>query len=96
MSWLKINYVRQDRLWWRFGCISAASAVTMGAMGAHWVQPTDRYEKTFKTGSQYHFIHSIGLLLVSQAFQPQATHLSRAGLLFSAGMESMDYRKFNI
>eukprot|EP01084_Bolivina_argentea_P253399 425620_1 len=63
MSWLKINYVRQDRLWWRFGCISAASAVTMGAMGAHWVQPTDRYEKTFKTGSQYHFIHSIGLLL---------------------------------
>eukprot|EP01084_Bolivina_argentea_P134281 236891_1 len=89
MSWfkyVKIDYLRQDRLWWRLGCTSAALAVAFGAMGAHYVTPTERFEKTFKTGSQYHFIHSIGLLLVSRACQPQNTHLSRAGLLFSAGI----------
>ena len=59
----------------------------LGAMGAHFVSPTDEYYKqTFKTGNQYHFIHSIGLLFVSQSLQPQSMHLSRAGLLLASGI----------
>ena len=85
-NFFKLDYLRQDRLWWRMGCTSAAFAVAMGAMGAHFVEQTEESEKRFKIGSQYHFIHSIALLLVSQSFQPQASHLSRAGLLFSAGI----------
>eukprot|EP01084_Bolivina_argentea_P198610 340049_1 len=87
-SWFKIDYLRQDRLWWRFGCVSAAFAVAMGALGAHFVsRGNDKtYEQTFKTARSYHFIHSMALLFVSRAIQPQTNKLSRAGLLFSAGI----------
>lgn len=42
--------------------LSLAFAVGIGAIGAHFVTPTERFEKTFKTGSQYHFAHSVALL----------------------------------
>ena len=41
---------------------TTAFAVGIGAIGAHFVTPTERFEKTFKTGSQYHFAHSVALL----------------------------------
>lgn len=67
------------RLYIRLGGISGASAVALGAYGAH-VLPQDDYRiEIFEKANKYHFFHSLGLLMATQASKP---HLVGAGFTF--------------
>ena len=48
------------------GSINAAAAVTMGAFGAHSLKAeiSEGMLSVFQTGVQYHFYHSLGLLII--------------------------------
>ena len=48
------------------GSINAAAAVTMGAFGAHSLRAkiSEKMLSVFQTGVQYHFYHSLGLLII--------------------------------
>lgn len=49
-------------------CLLLFLAVAIGAFGAHGLKGkvSDLAMETFKTGSQYHFFHALGLLILSQ------------------------------
>jgi uncharacterized membrane protein YgdD (TMEM256/DUF423 family) len=55
-----------SKLFLFIGSISAALAVIIGAFGAHTLKSKISAEMlaVFQTGVQYHFIHSIGLLII--------------------------------
>ena len=54
------------KLFLTLGSISAAAAVTMGAFGAHFLKTkiSEDMLSVFQTAVQYHFYHSLGLLIV--------------------------------
>ncbi|KAL0487529.1 hypothetical protein AKO1_008653 [Acrasis kona] len=73
------------RLYLRIGAVSGALAVGFGAFGAHALKKriTDpTLLKTWETASQYHLLHSLALLGVSQCRRNH--HL--VGGLFTAGI----------
>lgn len=47
-------------VWLRVAALSGASAVVLGAYGAHGFHPADpKYTNTFNRGNQYHLMHSL-------------------------------------
>lgn len=47
-------------LWLRLAALSGASAVALGAYGAHALKPADpHFLDTFERGNKYHLIHSL-------------------------------------
>ncbi|XP_048006258.1 transmembrane protein 256 homolog [Leguminivora glycinivorella] len=69
----------------RFAGLSGASAVVLGAMGAHRTFPeTDTKEdlrKIFDTANRFHFLHTLALMTVPLCKRPFI-----AGAFFMAGM----------
>ncbi|XP_033839585.1 transmembrane protein 256 [Periophthalmus magnuspinnatus] len=68
----------------RLAALSGASAVGLGAYGAHGFKNTDPDEYRivlFETANKYHFYHSLALLGAAQCRQPAV-----AGTLLVAGM----------
>lgn len=65
----------EARSWYQFGCLSLASSVMLGAWGAHGLKTKLRKQHSpseakyflgvWSTATSYHFIHSIGILLIS-------------------------------
>jgi uncharacterized membrane protein YgdD (TMEM256/DUF423 family) len=55
-----------SKLFLILGSINAAAAVTMGAFGAHFLKTkiSEAMLSVFRTAVQYHFYHSLGLLIV--------------------------------
>lgn len=73
----------------RLGSLSAALAIAMGAFGAHTlkeiIMPEDL--EVFKTGVQYHFYHSLGLLAIGFLLHfGKKSRLYIAGWLFFVGI----------
>ena len=70
--------------------ISGLLAVAIGAFGAHGLKGriTTDLMAVFQTGVQYHFYHTLALLLVGILMLqfPQVSLLKWSGLLFAAGM----------
>jgi uncharacterized membrane protein YgdD (TMEM256/DUF423 family) len=81
--------------WWRLGCLSAASAVGLGAFGAHGLRnriADPRLLKYWETAVTYHFIHSWGLIFValSPRFPKYAGYAFLGGtLLFSGSLYAL-------
>jgi len=71
-------------LFWRIGAFSGASAVLLGAFGAHGLQKyLENNPKTianWQTAAQYHLVHS-GALLIAAAYRKQY-----ASILFTSGI----------
>ncbi len=62
-------------LWLRLAAVSGASAVALGAYGAHGLRPADpKFLDTFDRGNKYHLVHSLLL-----AATPSARCVSRDG-----------------
>jgi uncharacterized membrane protein YgdD (TMEM256/DUF423 family) len=55
-----------SKLFLILGCINAATAVSMGAFGAHSLKNriTEDMLLVFQTAVQYHFYHSLGLMII--------------------------------
>ena len=51
----------------RIAAVTGSIAVAIGAFGAHGLKPLmdSAQQETFKTGSLYHFIHALVLLIIS-------------------------------
>ncbi|MBD3422473.1 MAG: DUF423 domain-containing protein [Chitinivibrionales bacterium] len=71
------------RLFVVLGGLNAALSVVLGAFGAHALKTklTGELMSTYQTGVQYHFFHSIGLLVMAFA----ASHLDDFTLVRIAG-----------
>ncbi len=71
----------------RLGAISGASAILLGAFGAHALR--GRVEpnmlKTWETGAQYHLVHSVMLVIAATQHKPLATKLFAGGVLLFSG-----------
>jgi uncharacterized membrane protein YgdD (TMEM256/DUF423 family) len=69
--------------------LSMALAVLIGAFGAHLLEGrvAEDLMPIFKTGVDYHFYHSLGLLFIGLAMlkYPQVSNFKTAGYLFIAG-----------
>ena len=60
------------------GSLNAALSVILGAFAAHSLKSTISSEalNTFQTGVQYHFYHSLGLIIVGVVIQTTRTSIS--------------------
>lgn len=70
------------------GALSAAVAVVAGAFGAHTIAESVTPERlaTFKTGAQYHLIHSLALVLTGIFVERHPSKsIQLSGSLFLAG-----------
>ncbi|CAG2108410.1 unnamed protein product [Medioppia subpectinata] len=65
--------------WTRMAAIFGASAVAMGAYGAH--DMADEYKTAYETANKYHFFHSLALLAVPLTRRPLIV-----GTLMTIGM----------
>ncbi len=78
------------RLFLVAGCIAALLAVAAGAFGAHALKMrlTPDLLAVFRTGADYHFYHSFGLILVGLAalHRPESRHLRAAGWAMLVGI----------
>ena len=79
-----------SKLFLILGSINAATAVTMGAFGAHFLKTkiSEDMLSVFQTAVQYHFYHSLGLLIVGLLtiyFKPKK-HLEIAGWMMFIGI----------
>ncbi|KAI0400183.1 hypothetical protein F4802DRAFT_586200 [Xylaria palmicola] len=76
---------RRPNMYWTLGCIYGATAVGIGAFGAHGLKKvvTDPAKlASFTTGAHYQLIHSVALLVAARA----APENKLAAGLFTAGM----------
>ncbi|XP_054159899.1 transmembrane protein 256 homolog [Oppia nitens] len=75
----------QTSHWTRIAAIFGATAVAMGAYGAHGLDPKPdvpiEYKHVFETANKYHFFHSLALLAVPLTRRPLVV-----GTLMTAGM----------
>ncbi|KAK2623641.1 hypothetical protein QTJ16_006822 [Diplocarpon rosae] len=87
---------------WTIGCLYGASAVTLGAFGAHGLKKRiadPQRIANWSTAAQYQLIHS-GILLVSSVAAPQnrlAASLFVAGMTMFSGsiyLLTLDPKKF--
>jgi uncharacterized membrane protein YgdD (TMEM256/DUF423 family) len=71
------------KLFLLLGALNAASAVLLGAFGAHGLKKTLSIEmlQVYQTGVQYHFYHALGLLVLGVL----AVHLGESVLLKWSG-----------
>ena len=78
------------KLFLSLGSLLALAAVALGAFGAHGLKARLAPEMlaVWQTAAQYHFYHSLGLLLVGLAFfhLPDAAPLRASGWLMVAGI----------
>lgn len=78
-----------SRSYIRIGAVSGAVSVILGAFGAHYLKSLlgDAAVKTFQTGVEYQFYHSLALVLtgVLMLFK-ESKGLIRAGRLFLGGI----------
>ena len=78
------------KLFLSLGSLFALIAVALGAFGAHALKArlTPELLAAWQTGVQYHFYHSLGLLLIGLAFfhLPGGTALRASGWLMAAGI----------
>lgn len=56
--------------WGRVGCLSMATSIALGAFGAHGLKSKGFFDNPYfkeiwDTATMYHFIHSIGMVVVS-------------------------------
>ncbi|OQS05642.1 hypothetical protein THRCLA_20564 [Thraustotheca clavata] len=76
-------------LWFKTGAVSGASAVLLGAFGAHGLQNRVKDPKMLKnwdTAAQYHLLHSAVLLAVPFARRPNLVGgLITTGIVFFSG-----------
>jgi uncharacterized membrane protein YgdD (TMEM256/DUF423 family) len=74
------------RLFLLLGSINAALAVIFGAFGAHALKArvTPEMLDVYHTGSQYHFYHALGLLLLG-AIAAQVPALANSSLFRASG-----------
>ena len=72
------------------GALLMASAVAIGAFGAHGLKGKMSAEmmQVYQTGVEYHFYHALGVLLVGViiGFYPQASGVHWAGWLLTLGV----------
>jgi uncharacterized membrane protein YgdD (TMEM256/DUF423 family) len=71
------------------GIVMAATAVILGAFGAHGLKKivTPEQLDVFKTGVQYHFYHAIGLILVGLIAQHiEHNFIRKAAWIFFFGI----------
>jgi uncharacterized membrane protein YgdD (TMEM256/DUF423 family) len=81
---------KMSKLFLYLGSINAATAVTMGAFGAHFLKTkiSEAMLSVFQTAVQYHFYHSLGLLIVGLLtiyFKPEK-YLKIAGWMMFIGI----------
>jgi uncharacterized membrane protein YgdD (TMEM256/DUF423 family) len=83
----------KDR-WFAAGAVLAASAVALGAFGAHGLEPrlTPGRIDTFETAVRYQMWHALGLMLLT--FSPRTPHPARilmlvGTLLFSGSLYTL-------
>jgi uncharacterized membrane protein YgdD (TMEM256/DUF423 family) len=72
----------------RFGAVSGATAVLLGAFGAHAlakVNPDPKAMETWKTAAQYHLAHSVALLAASGHRSRLPAALFAGGILVFSG-----------
>ena len=79
-----------SKLFLILGSINAATAVTMGAFGAHSLKTKISQDmlSVFQTAVQYHFYHSLGLLIIGLLtiyFKPEK-YLKIAGWIMFIGI----------
>ena len=79
-----------SKLFLILGSINAATAVSMGAFGAHFLKTkiSEDMLSVFQTAVQYHFYHSLGLLIIGLLtiyFKPKK-HLEIAGWMMFIGI----------
>ncbi len=77
------------RLFVSVGSFLAGLAVILGAFGTHALRPSfsSKQMDTWHTGTEYHLVHAIALILVGVLIQGETTKLQRAsGLLFITGI----------
>lgn len=78
------------RLFLTLGSINAALAVVFGAFGAHALRArlTPEMLSVYHTGSQYHFYHALGLLLIAAIVMhvPGFGFARAAGWLMTVGI----------
>ena len=74
----------------RIGALLGATAVAIGAFGAHGLKPmlTEYQITIFEKGVQYQFYHTLAIVAVGILLQnaPENPWLKRAGWLFVAGI----------
>jgi len=71
------------------GAIMAAIAVMIGAFGAHIVKDmvTPERLENWETGAQYHFYHSIAIILTGLVARNNSSELLKwAGVIFAVGV----------
>lgn len=72
------------------GALNACLSIALGALSAHMLKAYLSPEAliSFQTGVQYHFYHSVGLILVGLTLErfPQFRALKFSGLLMLLGM----------
>jgi len=81
---------KMSKLFLILGSINSATAVAMGAFGAHFLKTkiSEDMLSVFQTAVQYHFYHSLGLLIVGLltiSFKPEK-YLKIAGWLMFIGI----------
>ncbi|TMW59538.1 hypothetical protein Poli38472_004607 [Pythium oligandrum] len=80
--------------WWKLGAVSGATAVALGAFGAHGLQTRVKDPKMLKnweTAAHYHLIHSVVLLAAPLSKRPGLTGglITTGTLLFSGSLYTM-------
>lgn len=85
-----INNKNIPKLFLIIGSINAAAAVTMGAFGAHSLKTkiSGGMLSVFQTAVQYHFYHSLGLLIVGllTIYLKPEKHIKIAGWMMFMGI----------
>ncbi|KAI1774695.1 hypothetical protein F4818DRAFT_418619 [Hypoxylon cercidicola] len=74
---------KRSAMFWTLACLYGASAVGLGAFGAHGLKKTvsdPARLANFATAAHYQLVHSAALLFAAQSGNPVS------GLLFTAGM----------
>ncbi|KAG7388489.1 hypothetical protein PHYPSEUDO_012275 [Phytophthora pseudosyringae] len=81
-------------IWWKVGALSGASAVLLGAFGAHGLKyrvKDPRLLKNWETAAHYQLIHSVVLLATPMCRRPGLAGglLMTGTLLFSGSLYAM-------
>jgi uncharacterized membrane protein YgdD (TMEM256/DUF423 family) len=88
-------------IWKGIAGLSGASAIGLGAIGAHRIQyKSDKYKDIYKTGANYHLINSVALLTSAVIFKGRkrnivCTLFSSGILLFSGSCYMVGYKGIN-
>ncbi|DBA00181.1 TPA: hypothetical protein N0F65_007806 [Lagenidium giganteum] len=86
--------VASSSIWWRIGALSGASAVMLGAFGAHGLQSRvkdPKLLKTWETAAHYQLVHSAVFLAVPLARRPNLVGglLLTGTVLFSGSLYAL-------